>query len=130
MAEFIMKDMVEKAGLSDNFVIDSRATSREEEGNGIHYGARRVMDKYDIPYTRRFATVITKAEYDYYDIIMAVDESNYRRLKSTFYPDKDNKIVKMFENRDVADPWWTGDFETTYRDVTEGCKNLLDRILQ
>lgn len=130
MAEFVMKDKVKKAGLEDFFEIDSRATSREEEGNGIHYGTRRVLDDKNIPYTRHYATVITRAEYDYYDIIVSMDDINTRRLKNLFDGDPKNKVRPMLPSRDVADPWYTGNFEVTYRDVDYGCEELLRELTE
>lgn len=122
MAEFVMKDMVERAGISDQFEIISRATSDEEEGNGIHYGTRKIFDKYSIPYERRFATVITKGEYDWADIVVCMEDSNVRNLK--WLVGRDDKTVKLLD-RNVADPYYTGNFEDTYRDVVEGCEKLL-----
>ena len=123
MAEFVMKDMVGKANLECNII--SRATSDEEEGNPIHYGTRKILDKYNIPYTSHYATVITKAEYDWADIVVCMEDSNVRNLK--WVVGTDTKTVKLLD-RNVADPYYTGDFESTYRDIVEGCQKLLEKI--
>ena len=123
MAEFVMKDMVGKAKLECNII--SRATSDEEEGNPIHYGTRKILDKYGIPYESRRATVITRDEYDWADIVVCMEDSNVRNLKRVV--GTDTKTVKMLD-RNVADPYYTGDFESTYRDVVEGCQKLLEKI--
>lgn len=123
MAEFVMKDMVGKAKLECNII--SRATSDEEEGNPIHYGTRKILDKYGIPYESRRATVITREEYDWADIVVCMEDSNVRNLK--WVVGTDTKTVKLLD-RNVADPYYTGDFESTYRDVVEGCQKLLEKI--
>ena len=123
MAEFVMKDMVSKAKLECNII--SRATSDEEEGNPIHYGTRKILDKYGIPYESRRATVITRDEYDWADIVVCMEDSNVRNLKRVV--GTDTKTVKLLD-RNVADPYYTGDFESTYRDVVEGCQKLLEKI--
>ena len=124
MAEFVMKDMVNKLGLEDNYQIISRATSYEEEGNGIHYGTRKMLDKYNIPYESHYATVITKSEYDWADLVVCMDDNNVRNLK--WRVGREDKTIKLLD-RNVADPYYTGNFETTYRDIVEGCKKLLNR---
>ena len=123
MAEFVMKDMVGKAKIECNII--SRATSDEEEGNPIHYGTRKILDKYGIPYESRRATVITKAEYEWADIVVCMEDSNVRNLKRVV--GADTKTVKLLD-RNVADPYYTGDFESTYRDIVEGCQKLLEKI--
>lgn len=123
MAEFVMKDMLSKTGLFDCYQVISRATSDEEEGNGIHYGTRKILDKYSIPYTRHSATVITRAEYDWADVVVCMDDNNLRNLK--WLIGREDKTIKLLD-RNVADPYYTGNFEDTYRDVVEGCKNLLN----
>lgn len=123
MAEFVMKDMVKKEGIECNII--SRATSDEEEGNPIHYGTRKILDKYGIPYESRRATVITRAEYDWADIVVCMEDSNVRNLK--WVVGTDTKTVKLLD-RNVADPYYTGNFESTYRDVVEGCQKLLEKI--
>ena len=123
MAEFIMKDLVKKAGLEQEFMIDSRATSTEETGNPIHRGTMGIFKKYQIPCTGHRAQQMSRQDYDTYDI---------RNMTRIAGGDPEKKIYKLMEftgsGRDVADPWYTGDFEATYRDVSEGCQALLEKL--
>lgn len=129
MAEYIFKDMVEKAGVADNFEIASAATSTEEIGNDIYPPASRVLFQHGIKHDCREARQITKKDYGYYDFIIAMDENNLRNLRRLLGEDTENKISLMMshagESRDVADPWYSGDFEKTYTDIIEGCRGLL-----
>ena len=131
MAEFVFKKMVADAGLSAEFIIASSATSTEEIGNDIHYGTRKMLDKYGIPYKRREAVQITRSDYEKYDLFVGMDSANIRNLGRIFGADPENKIKKLLDftaRGDVADPWYTGNFEETYRDVTDGCRALLDKL--
>ena len=132
MAEYILKDMVEKAGRADDFEIASAATSTEEIGNDLYPPARRILFKKGIKYGYRKARQITKQDYDYYDYIIAMDENNLRNLNRLLGEDTEHKISLMMDyagkHRDVADPWYTGDFETTFRDLVEGCEALLKTL--
>ena len=132
MAEYILKDMVEKAGRADNFEIASAATSTEEIGNDLYPPARRILFKKGIKYGYRHARQITKQDYEYYDFIIAMDENNLRNLNRLLGEDVGHKISLMMDHagkhRDVADPWYTGDFETTFNDITEGCEGFLSKI--
>lgn len=129
MAEFILKNMVEKAGIADNFEIASAATSTEEIGNDIYPPAKRILYQKGIKFESRQARQITRKDYDYYDFIIAMDENNLRNLRRMLGDDTKHKISLMMsyagKHRDVADPWYTGDFETTYNDLIEGCKGFL-----
>ena len=129
MAEFIFKDIVSKRGLSDNFVIKSAATSYEEIGNDIHYGAKDKLIKENIPFTKRKTTRMTPDDYNKYNFIIGMDDSNIRSIKRIVGEDVDNKISKLLDYsdnpRDIADPWYTGNFEVTYRDIVEGCNFFL-----
>ena len=128
MAQFVLADKVNKLGRSADFEIESKALSNEEVGNGIHYGTKAIFKKYHIPYREHYASRFTKEDYEYYDHIILMDHSN-RYLIDRFIPyDKDHKI-SMLLKRDIEDPWCSGDFEKTYRDIDEGCDKLLDRIL-
>ncbi len=133
MAEFICKDMVNKMGLSDEFYITSSATSTEEIGNPVHYGTRRILKKHGISPDGKYAVQITKSDYEKYDYIVCMDRNNLRNIKYIIPSDPDNKISLLMEytgiSRDVADPWYTGDFETTENDILSGCKALLNSIL-
>ena len=132
MAEFVLKDMVAKRKISHNFHIESSATSREEIGNDIHYGTKNKLKKVGVHFTPRRATQITKSDYDKYDFILCMDNNNIRNLSRIIPNDKSNKIKLLldFSNnpRNIADPWYTGNFEDTYNDIIEGCEALLNYI--
>lgn len=125
MAEFVMKDMVKKAGISHRFEIASAAVSREEIGNGVYPPARRELAKHGISCDGHAAHQITKKEYEYYDRIYYMDRSNARYLRQLL-PDT-AKCQPLLE-RDVADPWYTGDFSQTWEDVVEGCSRILEEL--
>ena len=129
MAEFVFKDMVKKAGISDSFYIASAATSTEELGNPPHRGTREILGRLGISFDGKYAVQITRADYDKYDLIIGMDSANIRNLKRILGEDKENKIYKLLEfaglSRDVDDPWYTGKFETTYQDILTGCEYLL-----
>jgi protein-tyrosine phosphatase len=132
MAEFVMRDMVKKCGLDSEFYIASSATSTEEIGNDIHRGTRAILTKYSIPFAPRRAVQLTRADYAKYDLFVGMDTANIRNMHRLFGTDPDEKITKLLDftprGGDVADPWYTGNFEETYRDVTAGCKALLDKL--
>ena len=132
MAEYVFLDMIKKRGLSDRITAVSSATSTEEIGNDIHYGTKRILDKYAIPYRRREATQLTRSDYNRYDLFVGMDSANIRNMLRIFGSDPDSKVVKLLDltdrHGDVADPWYTGNFEDTYRDVTLGCEALIDRL--
>ena len=124
--------MVAKRKISHNFHIESSATSREEIGNDIHYGTKNKLKKVGVPFTPRKATQITKSDYDKYDFILCMDNNNIRNLSRIIPNDKDNKIKLLLDfsdnPRNIADPWYTGNFEDTYNDIIEGCEALLNYI--
>ncbi len=128
MAEFVMKDLVSKKGESDNFYISSSATSTEEIGHGVHRGTRAVLDKMGISYAGKVAVQLKKSDYDNYDYFVGMDEMNRRDMLRIFGCDKKNKVSLLLDYtdtpRDVADPWWTHDFEATKQDVVNGTKAL------
>jgi protein-tyrosine phosphatase len=128
-----MQDMVNKMGLEDLFEIDSRATSREEIGNPPHHGTVRKMQEVGIPVIPHKATQITQQDYEEYDYIIGMDDWNMRNLNRMLQNDPDCKMYKLlsFAGRtdDIADPWYTGNFDVTYDDVREGCTALLQHIL-
>lgn len=130
MAEFILKAMVKERGMESDFYIESAAVSDEEYGNPIYPPARRCLASHGIPFDKsRTACKMTTADYDYFDLIIIMDHSNMRWMKWIIGEDTQHKVRMMMsfanQDRDVADPWYTGDFEKTYRDVVEGCKGLL-----
>ena len=124
MAEFVMKELVRRAGLEDDFLIESAATSREELGNDMHYGTRTKLREMGIPFTRRAARQIRPDDYDRYDYLVAMDDENLYYMNRCWGGDPKNKIRMLLsfagKNRDIADPWYTHDFETTYREINEG----------
>lgn len=133
MAEMIMRHLVAEAGREDEFVIDSCATSREEIGNDIYPPAKRCLSAHGVPFTRHAARQITKEDYDKFDLILCMEEYNIRNLARVLGQDlmqQDAVLphpkIRRLLHRDVADPWYTGDFEATYEDVLEGCQQLLD----
>jgi protein-tyrosine phosphatase len=133
MAEFVMKDIVKKNGMEKDFVIRSSATSTEEIGSDTHWGTKQVLDEMGIPYTKRQAVQLKKSDYENYDFIIGMDSANMRNINRIVGYDKDDKIHKLLSfahmDRDVADPWYTRDFRTTYNDVNLGCNKLFDYIM-
>lgn len=133
MAEFILKDMIKKKGLEKSFEVASAATSSEEIGNSVYPPARRILSEHGISCSGKTARKITQADYDYYDLIIGMDSANIYNMHR-MWNDTDNKIKHILIdfakiNRDVADPWYTGDFEQTYGDLILGCKAILKEIL-
>ena len=133
MAEFVFKDMTEKKGLSGLFQIDSAGTSREELGNGVHPGTRRELQKHGISCSGKTARPLTGKDYDAYDCLIAMDSANMRNIERiTGHDRSEGKIRRLLSyavsGKDIADPWYTGDFAKTYRDVLAGCRGLLKEI--
>ena len=132
MAEMVMKRLVREAGRSDEFEIASAATSTEEIGNPVYPPARRKLAEHGIFCDGKTARQITREDYLYYDVIIAMDRNNLRNLRRLLGEDTEHKIHLLMDytNRpgDVADPWYTGDFEATWRDVLEGCQGLLAKM--
>lgn len=130
MAEFIFKDKIRSRGLNEQFYVESAAVSTEEIGNSIYPPAKRCLNAHGIPFdTSKTARQITRADYDRFDLIICMDRMNLRWLKYIIPNDPDNKVRLMMsyadQDRDVADPWYTGDFETTYRDLDLATEALL-----
>ena len=132
MAEFVMKDMVAKAGLSDRFHIESAATSTEEIGNSVYPPARSILAEHGISCKGKTARQMTRADYDRFDMIIGMDRWNLRNMQRICDGDPEGKIHLLmdFTSRpgDVADPWYTRNFEATWRDVVEGCKGILNAL--
>ena len=126
MAEYVMKDLVKKAGLERRFSIASAAVSREELGNPVYPPARRELAKHGISCEGHAAHQITQREYETYDYIYYMDSSNARYLARLL---KDTDKCRPLLSRDVADPWYTGDFEATWNDILEGCQAILEEFL-
>ena len=129
MAEYVMKHLVREAGVEGEFYIDSAATSTEEIGNGVHHGTRRKLAQVGIPCGDHRARQVTWKDYEAFDYIIGMDNANIRNLRRMLKNDPEGKISMMLDYTarlgEVADPWYTGDFEATYRDVLEGCQGLL-----
>ena len=125
MAEFILKKMAEDAGRAGEFVIASAATSREEIGNDIYPPAQACLRAHGVPFSARAARQVAAADYDAFDLIIVMDAMNLRNLRRLIPADPEGKIRKLLPGRDVADPWYTGDFERTFADLAAGCKQLL-----
>lgn len=140
MAEFIMKKLVSDKGLADRFYIASSATSTEEiwqgRGNPIYPPAKRQLKRHGIEYDDGKRAVLLKSDdYEKYDLFIGMDSRNIMNMNNILNGDKDDKIHKLmdyteFVGADVADPWYSGDFETTYRDIKLGCLGLLDEAIK
>lgn len=133
MAEFIMKDLVAKRGVADRFYIESCATSREEIGNSVYPPAKTKLAEHNISCAGKTARQITKKDYEEFDYIIAMDRNNLRNLVPFVGEDPENKVSLMMsyagKNKDVADPWYTGDFEATWQDISLACNALLEQLL-
>ncbi len=129
MAEFMMKQLVRERGLDDEYEIDSVATSTEEIGNDMYPPAKRCLRAHGVPFEHRGARQITKADYDYFDTVLVMDRNNLRWLKMLGFDDRDSKVRLLMslvgDERDVADPWYTGDFERTFDDIATALPRLL-----
>lgn len=132
MAEFVMKDLIHKSGMSNEFYIESAATSREEIGNDTHPGTKHKLQEIGIPYTKRKARQVTVYDYEEYDYLIIMDGENQRGLNRIIGKDSQHKVYKLLDfagqNRDIADPWYTGNFDGTFDDVLLGCKCLLEKL--
>ena len=125
MAEFVLKDLTARAGLSSEFEIASAAVSSEEIGNPVYPPARRELARHGIDCSGKRARKVTKADYDAFDALYYMDRSNARRLAALFPEDPKQKIRPLLP-RDVADPWYTGDFSAAWDDILEGCKRSME----
>lgn len=134
MAEMVLKDIVNKKRLSDMFYIASAATSTEAVGEGIHYGTRNILKQKGIPFSEHISRQIKKEDYNKYDYILGMEEKNIRNILRIIGEDKENKVFRLLDfsekPRDIADPWYTGDFDLTYYDIEEGCNAFLEYILK
>ena len=138
MAEFIMKDLISRACLADNFYIASAATSTEEiwngVGNPVYPPAKAKLAEHGIDCSGKRAVQLTRADYGKYDYLIGMDSANIRNMNRMLGGDPEKKVYKLLsfagQDRDISDPWYTGDFEATYRDVMEGCTALLKYLTE
>jgi len=132
MAEFVMKDKVKRMGIADEFEVASAAVSAEELGNGVYPPARRKLAEHGISCAGKTAWQMSKADYRRWDLLICMDGSNLRRMHRICGGDSEGKMSLLLDYtdrpRDVADPWYTGDFEATWQDVNEGCEALLRHL--
>ena len=134
MAEFVMKRLVKEKGLEREFVIQSAATSREELGNPVYPPARRILAQHGIGCGGKTAVQMTKSDYAKYDYLIAMDTMNVRNMTRIIGNDPQGKVKLLLDFTDhphsVADPWYSGDFETTYDEILQGCKGLLAAVTE
>lgn len=132
MAEFVMKDLVHKAGFEDAVVIESAALHTDEIGSDTHYGTKEILDRYQIPYEPRQARLAKRSDYEAFDYLIGMDKFNRRDMLYLFNNDPKDKTSLLMDwtgnPHDVADPWYTGNFEVTYDDVSAGCIALLEHV--
>lgn len=129
MAEFILKERLRQKGLESRYLVESRATSTEEIGNPPHYGTVMKLAQYGIVPSDKYAEQLKRSDYEKYDLIIGMDDANIRSILRITGGDKYGKVRKMMSfagsDRSVADPWYTGDFDTTYNDISEGMDGLI-----
>lgn len=134
MAEFVMKDLVKRSGQSEQFIIASAATSAEELGNPVHPGTRNKLREYGIKTDGKYAVQLQKSDYNNYDYLIAMDTKNRKNMQRIVGADSEAKIMRLLDltgnPRDIADPWYTGNFDRTYEDIKEGCDALLLHIME
>lgn len=132
MAEFVFKDMVKKRGLEKEFYIESAATSSEEIGNPVHYGTRKKLQQLGISVDGKYARKLTKEDYDKFDYIIGMEEYNISCILRIVGNDNEEKVSRLLDYsdnpRDIADPWYTHNFDVTYDDIVEGCEFLLRKL--
>ena len=133
MAEYVMKDLVKREGLEKEFSIASAATSTEEIGNGVYPPARRKLQEHGISCAGHAARQLRQSDYQAYDLLIGMDRANLRNMLRICGGDPEGKIHLLMDYTSrpgqVADPWYTGDFEATWRDVLEGCQGLLEQLV-
>ncbi len=133
MAEFVFRDMVQKRGMEKNFFIASSATSREEIGNPVHRGTQKKLAEVGISTAGKYAVQLTKEDYENFDYILAMDSYNLRNLTPIIGNDTKDKVHLLLDFADggnIADPWYTGNFEETYKDVVRGCEGFLQHLIK
>ncbi len=128
MAEFVFRDIVKRENASDHFFIASAATSSEEIGNPVHYGTRNKLRQYGISTDGKYAVKMTRADYDKYDYLIGMEKYNLKNMERITGGDPDKKISRLLDftdsPKDIADPWYTGNFDLTYDEIKKGCEAL------
>lgn len=131
IAKYVLRDLLNKENIT-NVIVDSCATSREEIGNGLHYGTKEILDKYEVTYDRHSANQLTQNDLDTYDYLIYMDQNNLNNIKRRFknLPEEKLLLFKSLINSesDIADPWYTGNFEKTYDEVVRCCEALVEKI--
>ena len=134
MAEFVFKDLVEKSGYAAHFFISSAATSTEEIGNPVHHGTRNKLAQFHISTAGKYAVQMKKSDYEKYDYLIGMDDWNIKNINRIIGHDPEKKVYKLLDFTDnpraIADPWYTGDFDKTYKDVKEGCEAFFEYLKQ
>lgn len=134
MAEFIFKDLLKKKGLEEKFFISSSATSTEEIGNSVYPPARKKLKEHNISCEGKYSIQLRAADYEKYDYIIAMEQVNIRNIFRIIKEDNEKKVFKLLDfakiPKDIADPWYTGDFDITYKEILEGCNELLNYIIE
>lgn len=132
MAEFLLKDMVKKRNMVDEFLIESAGTSNEEEGNPVHYGTKQKLASVGISVEGKYARQLSKQDYEKYDYILAMESSNVKAIQRIVGEDTEHKVYRLLDfsknPRDIADPWYTGNFDETYEDILEGLEAFLEHL--
>ncbi len=134
MAKFILIDLLKKRGMENEFIVDSAATSNEEVGNGFYYQAKRKLEEKKIACEEHVAKQLKREDYEKFDYIIGMELKNISPIIQIVGEDKQRKVFRLLDfsknPRDIADPWYTGDFEKAYQDIYEGCNALLEDIIQ
>ena len=134
MAELLFKKMLKESGELSLHTVVSRATHLDEIGNGVYYMAKPIYDRLDIDYSNHRATLLTKSDYEKYDLFIGMDNANKTWLKDLFNGDKENKVYMLLdfakEKGEVSDPWWTRDFEKAYKDINRGVNALFEKLMK
>ena len=134
MAEFVMKKIVKDASKDSEFYIESAATSSEELGNDVHYGTKEKLTQMNVPFSKRRARKITPADYDNFDLLIGMDVENLYYMENAWNKDPNDKVKLLLtyagKDRDIADPWYSHNFDKTYDDILEGCTALFNSIVK
>ena len=134
MAQFVFQDMINRQNLADKFLVDSKATSTEEIGNGPHYGTVQKLREVGVPVLAHRASQLRRRDYEEFDYLIGMDSMNIRNIMRIIGKDTRKKVYRLLDfsdsPRDIADPWYTGNFDRTYEDSVEGCRALLEKVKQ